>query len=273
VYAAENYANKIAKLQGGTVTEYSVPTADSQVQMMAIGSDGNAWFTEQGSNKIARMNPDNSITEFATGVSVGAPFDITPGPDGSLWSTVQHSTLLNITASGSITTAAVPAFGGDTYSPYMQGLVVDSNGTAWFGDDQNNSIVQRTSSGTLTKHAIPTANAMPTGLTVGPDGRIWFTEYTAPKVGAIDPSTGTMTEYSMPTGSYPFDIVSACGNLWISEKGTNNIGMMTTSGTLTEYAAGTYNNQPARLAVGPDGNVWFTAYTGNSIAKITTSGT
>src|SRR5262245_23754173 len=45
---------------------------------------------------------------------------------------------------------------------------------------------------------IPTAGAGPIGITTGPDGNLWFTEYLANKIGRITPS-GTITEFPVPT--------------------------------------------------------------------------
>ena len=40
-----------------------------------------------------------------------------------------------------------------------------------------------------------TTDSEPTGITLGPDGNIWFTEQQANKIGRITPS-GTITEFS-----------------------------------------------------------------------------
>ena len=49
---------------------------------------------------------------------------------------------------------------------------------------------------TFTEFQIPTPNSRPKGLTVGPDGNLWFTEYAvnASKIGRIT-SEGVITEF------------------------------------------------------------------------------
>src|SRR6185295_8631141 len=44
------------------------------------------------------------------------------------------------------------------------------------------------------EYTIPTAGAEPSGLVTGPDGRLWFTEHAAGKVGAVTPQ-GVFQEY------------------------------------------------------------------------------
>src|SRR3954470_10573964 len=69
-----------------TVTEFPIPTPGSQPWEITSGPDGNLWFTEQAGNKIGRITPSGSVTDFP--VSPGSrPTGITTGPDGALWFT------------------------------------------------------------------------------------------------------------------------------------------------------------------------------------------
>ena len=81
-------ANKIAKITlGGTITEFTIPTADSQPTGITAGGDGNVWFTEANASRIGRITPSGTITEFVVPTAVTRPFGITLGPDGNLWFT------------------------------------------------------------------------------------------------------------------------------------------------------------------------------------------
>lgn len=42
----------------------------------------------------------------------------------------------------------------------------------------------------FTEYTIPNANRSPVGITTGPDGNLWFTEYSANKIGKVT-TTGT----------------------------------------------------------------------------------
>jgi hypothetical protein len=55
-----------------------------------------------------------------------------------------------------------------------------------------------TTAGAFTEYSIPMPNSAPMGITVGPDGALWFTETGANKIGRIT-KHGLVTEFSIPT--------------------------------------------------------------------------
>src|SRR5262250_3231384 len=130
----------------------------------------------------------------------------------------------------------------------------------------------------FTEYPIPTAGSYPTGITVGPDGNLWFTEsWPANKIGKVT-TAGAVTEYSTPTAnSNPREITTGPdGNLWFTEADVlgpaYQIGKVTPTGTFTEYPIPTAD-YPDGITTGPDGNLWFTELYANQIGKVTTSGT
>jgi streptogramin lyase len=130
---------------------------------------------------------------------------------------------------------------------------------------------------TITYFPIPTANAEINGMTLGPDGNVWFTEQFANKIGFIT-STGAITEFPIPTtNSFPSGITAGPdGNLWFFEANPGNIGRITTAGVVTEFPTphGAGNGfQGAGIAAGSDGALWFTEATTAMIGRITLSGT
>src|SRR4029077_3365753 len=68
-----------------TITELSSGvTPGSGPQGIAMGPDGNMWFTEFGADKIGRITPTGAVTEFPL-TSGAMPFDIAAGHDGAMW--------------------------------------------------------------------------------------------------------------------------------------------------------------------------------------------
>jgi streptogramin lyase len=51
---------------------------------------------------------------------------------------------------------------------------------------------------TVTEFPIPTASSLPSGITMGPDGNLWFTETSGNKIGRIT-TAGVITEFAIPT--------------------------------------------------------------------------
>ena len=75
---------------------------------------------------------------------------------------------------------------------------------------------------------IPTFNAVPQGITAGPDGNVWFTEHNVGKIGRITPA-GVITEYPLPNAlSGPYDItLGPDGRLWFTEYDAGKLGVLT----------------------------------------------
>src|SRR5579885_1682123 len=132
---------------------------------------------------------------------------------------------------------------------------------------------------TITEFPLP-APGDPDGVTVGPDGNIWFTEPDilgdvtgGNQIGCLTP-TGKNTEFPVPTpdGSPSGITVGPDGNLWFTEYDGNRIGRITPTGKITEFPLSTSGNSPYEITAGPDGNLWFTESSGNQIGRITPAG-
>ncbi|HSX07512.1 MAG TPA: ATP-binding protein [Candidatus Saccharimonadales bacterium] len=130
----------------------------------------------------------------------------------------------------------------------------------------------------ITEYPTPTSNSQPSSMVRGPDGKAWFTENNADKIGTIA-TNGTITEYTVPSpNSEPVTIANGPdGNMWFVGVDPNTAdekpGKITTGGTVTVYPIPTASQNLSTPAAGPDGNMWFTEFDNNKIAKITPGGT
>jgi streptogramin lyase len=123
---------------------------------------------------------------------------------------------------------------------------------------------------TPTEVAVPTPNSVPEGITLGPDGNLWFTEFQGGKIGRITPS-GTITEFTGLTGA-PFWITAGPnGDLWFTEA-TNAVGEMTTAGVLVGEFALPAGGGLDQIAAASDGTLWITEFSGNRIGKVSPDG-
>ena len=132
-----------------------------------------------------------------------------------------------------------------------------------------------------------TAVPQPTDITPGPDNRMWFTEWGAGRIGAINLDGSGLQVFTLPGGQQPGATTTVSdqpeaivagpdGNLWTTVQGGKYIGVMSTSGSLLhQYPAvapagnpdptGNGSGLPGLdgITVGPDGSggraVWFTA--------------
>lgn len=123
---------------------------------------------------------------------------------------------------------------------------------------------------TMTEFDQMRPSSSPMDITLGPDGRTWFTQATG--VGAITP-TGTVTNYDLPPSRPEWIEAGSDGALWVS--GPDLIRRVTTDGQVTTFdlppGDPTWGDSIGGLALGPDGNIWYTRWPG-TVGKITPSG-
>ena len=162
---------------------------------LTAGPDGNVWFTEPQTNKIGRMTPAGSLTEYDVPSANAFPFNIAAGPDGNLWFT--ESGLLGgiaaigrITTSGSFTEFPVPSQGSGP-----NGLCVGPDGNIWFTESVNiHQLGRITMSGVVTE--FPGPSFSPWGITAGPDGSVWFAE--GDKIGTMSTQPPAAVDRDIP---------------------------------------------------------------------------
>ena len=116
------------------------------------------------------------------------------------------------------------------------------------------SAQQATNKVSMIEYPVPTAASIPSTITTGPDGALWFTEQHGPNIGRIT-TAGVITEFLVPTPrSDPYGLTfGPDGALWFTEYSGNKIGRITTAGVITEFPVPTVASQPYGLTFGPDG--------------------
>ncbi|HLG75155.1 MAG TPA: Virginiamycin B lyase [Ktedonobacteraceae bacterium] len=216
----------------------------------SAGSGTQAGGTSSAApTKKTPAGPAGQVTEFTIPVSDNSsqfsfPIAITSGPDGNLWFTEA----------------------GTSSDPSQQ---------------TSQSFIGRvTPAGKVTEFPLPTTNILPTGITKGPDGNLWFTESATistasnqlAKIGYITPQ-GDFNEFLMPAaGINPLTITTGSdGNLWFTDSLMGKIGRMSTHGKLTEFPLPAAYSFLRGITSGPDGNLWFTEISSSgstSVGKI-----
>jgi streptogramin lyase/uncharacterized protein YkwD len=201
-----------------------------------------------------------------TNVVAGMPFDVTVTAVDAQGNTVlTYTGKIHFSTSDTGTGVMLPAdytfTAADNGVHTFNGVVLGTAGNTTLTVSDVN----------FSEFSIATANSAPSGITVGPDGNLWFTEYGGNKVAKITPA-GAITEFAV--NGNPFGITAGPdGNLWFTETSGNKIGRITPDGsTVKEFPIPTSTSYPFGITVGPDGNLWFTEYGGNKIGRITPDG-
>ncbi len=84
-------------------------------------------------------------------------------------------------------------------------------------------------------------------------------------------TSGAITDFAFGGGPNGIALGSD-GALWFTATSGNIIGRITTTGNITGFTVPTPNSYPDGITAGPDGALWFVEFAGNKVGRITTSG-
>jgi virginiamycin B lyase len=110
----------------------------------------------------------------------------------------------------------------------------------------------------FTEHDLATGDVRASGITNGPDGAMWFTEFAAEKIGRITTS-GAITTFDVASNSQlPRIVTGNDGNLWFTvDSPADKVGRITPTGTVTLFNVPGVNSRPFGIALGADGKLWI----------------
>lgn len=260
VSGVESVAGPVARVtDAGVVTNFSCAyyngQANSLIDSIATGPDGNLWITEE----VSGLNP--LLTRCTSGVGGGSTplpglaTSLITGPDGNLWFALPNAPpqIGRITTSGVITTFPLPE-----QTINLDAIVAGPDGNIWFTDLANSRVGRMTTGGLVTVFELPTSGAYAGAIAAGPDGKLWFVEGNVNQIGRIT-TDGQITEFPIPTpASDPTSIAAgADGAMWFTE-GVRKIGRVTVNGTFSEFPVSIPESHPGLILAKPDGTIWFT---------------
>jgi virginiamycin B lyase len=116
---------------------------------------------------------------------------------------------------------------------------------------------------TVTEFDVPTANSTPQDIVLGPDGKLWFTELAANKIGRVTPGNPPMIEeFDVPLNFVePLNITVGPDNkIWFSGKfnGAGGVGRMDPVNPAGVQGFGGFGViTPRGIAAGPDSAIWL----------------
>ncbi len=253
LWAAENTSLQAAGSVGrlarfspftpGGLTEvtlpYAAPGATPQPRDLAIGVDGDVWFTDGFGSHVGKIPVAGPFTTSSITM-----YPVPNGPAG---------------------TPQVPA------RPW--GITAGPSGDLWFADFLNGVIYQVTTSGSLTAHITPQQLALgnsgsshPSYIVPG-SGKLYLTQLSSP--GTLDSLTsgGTFATIALPAGAAPYFAASHTGEVAFDDLGgDDSIGIYTiATGKLVELPTQAADlksllHVPNGLSFAHDGSIWFACY-------------
>ena len=258
------------------ITDFPLSSGVTAPGGITTGPDGNLWVALSGTDRLARVTPTGTVTEF---VVPREPFEITSS-GGSVWFTeptgdrigrINPSAGTDAGIQASIVEFTVPGSGSRPTD-----IAAGPDGALWFTQSGGDQIGRITTAGVITSEfPVPGAGSRPHGIAAGSDGALWFTQPGSGEVARLT-TGGVITEFpvsSLPgAGARPGAITTGPdGELWFVDPGTDHVRRITTTGVQSQFAA-PVGSRLEGIAAGPDGNLWVTEERSGKIARMTTSG-
>src|SRR5512140_47676 len=156
------------------ITEYSLPSSAACAEEIALGPDGNLWFTAACSDSIGRITPAGAVTGFRLPGPcdyMGCyPWHITAGPDGAMW----YTELYSGGGVGRVTMDGILTEPFDLSGQGAFGAITSHGGYLWWVS-LSSTIVRMTTTGSTRRFPLTGYNVIPYSICSGDDG-VWFTE-------------------------------------------------------------------------------------------------
>jgi virginiamycin B lyase len=252
-----SFADVVGKVTpGGEVTEFPLDTHSANLGLgdIAVGPDGNLWFTVGGRPKVGRITTAGEVKEFELNAADAKPGSIVAGPDGNLWFTeYPNGKVGRITTGGEVTEFAMP----DGRNP--DDIAAGPDGALWVTEPLQGIIARIGADGSETAFPLPDPGGYPGQIVAGPDGALWIGKQRGGVLGRIT-TAGEASELPVPGGRQTFALSSGpYGDVWYSNGG-GRIGWVI-PGVLTGTAAciDSCRAPITALTEGPGGKLWFAA--------------
>jgi len=219
-----------------------------------------------------------TITEYNAGLAAGrVPYDVTTGPGGKLWTTLNTPAGL---ASLDPTNGAVTEFSSGYSSTAKPTGMTYSGGRLFYTLEGSGKIGWTTDGTSPTDTNRGMSNgATPRDIAAAPSGDLFYTDASGNgRIGRLNPATGQVTEHTtgLTANRGPENIVQGPdGAMWFTERsGPGAIGRIDpATNTITEFSSGLTPNAGADgITVGPDEAIWFTESSTAKVGRMTPGG-
>ena len=249
------------------VRTYPVPSG-SRPHDVAPAGDGTVWYTAQGSGELGRLDPATGKTHEVSLGAGSAPHGVIVGPDGAPWVTDGG---LNAILRVDPRTDEVKRFPLPAGTPNvsLNTAVFGKDGTLWFTGQAGYYGHLDPGSGRVDVTAAP-RGAGPYGITVTPDGAVFYASFAGNHIGRIDPATAMATPIDPPTPEQGARRVwsDTHGRIWVSEWNAGQLGAYRPEdGSWKEWKLPGDHPQAYAVYVDDRDRVWVTDFGANAVVR------
>ena len=207
-----------------TLQEYDVP-AGTHPHDVAPAPDGTVWYTAQITGALGKLDPSTGETHHIPLGAGSSPHGVVVGPDGAPWITDSGlNAIVRVDPeSEDVQTFSLPA---DTGYANLNTAAFGPNGILWFTGQ--NGIYGRLDPSTSEMQIFEAPRGRgPYGITVTPDGTIYYASLAGSYVGRIDSQTGEAQVLEPPTAGQGARRVwsDSQGRVWVSEWNSGQVSV------------------------------------------------
>lgn len=280
----------------GAFREYSLPQNNSGLMRPAIDARGRVWFGEMNRNYLASFDPKSGkFWQETPPNGKSGIMGIIVAPDDTIWFAEQYADYIGHYFPATdqyrvfqLSPISVPDPSDPNKTQSLprapNNLVLDQKGYLWFSEINANEIGRlNTTDGTIRRYPLPLPPGTPKGqqalnpygITVDPQGIIWFSTASAQVLGRLNPQNG-QTSYFIPANisSALMEVASdSQGQIWATTF---------TSGLLLRFNPGdkhfTIYRAPSidgnnggglySLAVAANGDIWVVVTAAGLLARL-----
>ena len=251
------------------VRTFAVPRG-ARPHDVAPAADGTSvWYTAQSAGELGRLDPATGQT---TSVRLGqgsAPHGVIVGPDGAPWITDGGlNAIVRVDPrTDEVTRYPMPP---GTPSLNLNTAAFGKDGTLWFTGQAGFYGRLDPATGRVQVFDAPRGRG-PYGITVTPDGSVYYASLAGNHIARVDPATNTATVLEPPTPGQGARRVwsDSQGRIWISEYNVGQLGMYDPRGGGSWKEWKLPGREPRAYAVYVDDKdkVWVTDFGGNAIVR------
>lgn len=228
IWFAETAIARIGQIQTSTsgFTEFQLGNKNAKPTELTLGSDGNIWATDPGTDSIWKIDQVGAASQFPV-ASGSKPLGITNGPDGALWFTEPgRNRIGRLTVDGTNYTEYAVA----THNAGLSQIIEGSDNALWFTEQLAVKLGRIQVGGQVTNEYPLTPAKSADGLVQGEDGNFYFTDPTGSAIGQFFTTSQVVKTYPTKTANAKptsLTVGLAAGNylLYFTETSANKIGV------------------------------------------------
>jgi len=270
IWFSEEATSKIGffDIFSGNINEYNlnipnIPKVDPVA--IFIDKENNVWIAMKNANLVGRLNPNTlELKTWILKKDLGIN-DLVIDKNGEVWlAGYKGKTIAKLNPkTGDITEI-------DIHGLAPTNLFLKDN-YLWFTAPLNNTIACFNLFDQIVTPYRLAINGKPKEIILDSNGFIWVTLPGVNGIGMLNPSTGELKTYSIPTpNSEPYGLcIDSKGNIWFTEENGNKIAKLDPrSMKILEVTIPTPMAKPTSITIDNNERIWFIEENGNKIAVL-----